>query len=44
VSRVFGQMRCAYRILVGKLQGKRPLGRSGRRWDDKTKMNLKEIR
>jgi hypothetical protein len=33
----------AYRILVGKLEGKRPLGRLKRRWVDNIKMNLREI-
>jgi hypothetical protein len=33
----------AYRILVGKPEGKRPLGRPRRRWRDNIKMDLKEI-
>jgi hypothetical protein len=33
----------AYRILVGKVEGKRPLGRPGRRWEDNIKMDLREI-
>jgi hypothetical protein len=32
-----------YRILVGKPEGKRPLGRPRRRWVDNTKMDLREI-
>jgi hypothetical protein len=32
-----------YRILVGKPEGKGPLGRSRRRWVDNNKMNLREI-
>jgi transposase len=32
-----------YRILVGKPEGKRPLGRPRRRWVDKIKMGLKEV-
>jgi hypothetical protein len=32
----------AYRILVGKPEEKRPLGRPGRRWIDNIKMNLKD--
>jgi hypothetical protein len=32
-----------YRVLVGKLEGKRPLGRTRRRWVDSIKMNLREI-
>jgi hypothetical protein len=35
--------RSAYRILVGKPEGKRPLGRPRRRWVDNIKMNLREI-
>jgi hypothetical protein len=33
----------ACRILVGKPEGKRPLGRPRRSWVDNNKMNLKEI-
>jgi hypothetical protein len=35
--------RGAYRDLVGKLDGKRPLGRAMRRWEDNIKMDLQEI-
>jgi hypothetical protein len=38
-----GEKRNAYRILVGKLEGKRPLGRPRRRWVDNIKMDLREI-
>jgi transcription termination factor 2 len=38
-----GEKRNAYRILVGNLEGKRPLGRPGRRWVDNIKMDLREI-
>jgi hypothetical protein len=38
-----GEKRNAYRILVGKPEGKRPLGRPGHRWVDNTKMDLREI-
>jgi hypothetical protein len=39
-----GEKRVAYRILVGKSEGKRPLGRPSRRWEDSIfKMNLKEV-
>jgi hypothetical protein len=38
-----GEKRNAYRILVGKREGKRPLGRPRRRWVDNIKMNLREI-
>jgi hypothetical protein len=37
-----GEMRNAYRILVGKPEGKRPLGRPRRRWVDNIKMDLRE--
>jgi hypothetical protein len=33
----------SYRILVGKSEGKRPLGRPRRRWVDNIKMDLREI-
>ena len=31
------------RVLVGKPEGKRPLGRPRRRWDDNIKMDLEEV-
>jgi hypothetical protein len=33
----------AYRVLVGKPEGKRSLGRPRRRWEDNIKMDLREI-
>jgi hypothetical protein len=39
-----GEEECIYRILVGKPEGKRPLGRPRRRWVDKIKMDLRENR
>jgi len=33
-----------YRVLVGEPQGKRPLGRPRRRWEDNTRMDLQEVR
>ena len=33
----------AYRVLVGKPEGKRPLGRPKRRWEDNIKMDFKEM-
>jgi hypothetical protein len=42
VARI-GQKRNAYRILVGKPEGKSPLGRPRRRWVDNIKMDLSEI-
>jgi hypothetical protein len=38
-----GKERNTYRILVGKPEGKRPLGRPRRRWVDNIKMDLREI-
>jgi hypothetical protein len=38
-----GEGRNAYRVLVGKSEGKRPLERQRRRWEDGIKMDLKEI-
>jgi hypothetical protein len=38
-----GEKRNAYRILVGKPEGQRPLGRPRRRWEDNTEMDLREI-
>jgi hypothetical protein len=38
-----GEKRNAYGILVGKLEGKIPLGRPRRRWVDNIKMDLREI-
>ena len=32
-----------HRVLVGKPEGKRPLERPGRRWEDNIKMNLREV-
>jgi hypothetical protein len=39
-----GAKRKAYRLLVGKPEGKRPIGRPRRRWVDSTKIDLREIR
>jgi hypothetical protein len=38
-----GEKRIAYRLLVGKPEGKRPLGRSRRRWVDNIGMDLVEV-
>jgi hypothetical protein len=38
-----GEKRNVYRLLVGKPEGKRPLGRPRRLWIDNIKMNLLEI-
>ena len=39
-----GERRGEYRVLVGKLDGKRPLGRPRRRWEDNIKMDLQRGR
>jgi hypothetical protein len=38
-----GEKRNAHRVLVGKPERKRPLGRPRRRWEDNIKMDLKKI-
>jgi len=38
-----GQGRGVYRILVEKPEGKRPLGRPRRRWEDNIKMDIQEV-
>jgi hypothetical protein len=38
-----GEKRNAYRILVGKPEGKRPLGGPRYRWEDNIKIDLREI-
>ena len=38
-----GEWRGIYRILVGKPEGKRPLGRPRHRWEDNIKMALQEV-
>jgi len=38
-----GEGRGLYRVLVGKPEGKRPLGRRKRRWDDTIKMDFQEV-
>ena len=39
----YGERRGVYRVLVGKPEGKRPLGRPRRRWEDNIKMDLQEM-
>jgi hypothetical protein len=38
-----GERRGAYRNLVGKPEGRRPLGRPRHRWEDNIKMDLREV-
>jgi hypothetical protein len=38
-----GEGRGVYRVLVGRPEGERPLGRSRRRWEDNIQMDLREI-
>jgi len=40
---VYGERRGVYRVLVGKPEGKRPLGRPRRSWEDNIKMGLQEV-
>jgi hypothetical protein len=37
------EKRGAYRILVGRPEGRRPLGRPRRRWEDNIKMGVQEV-
>jgi hypothetical protein len=39
----WSERRGAYRVLVGKPEGRRPLGRRRRRWEYNIKMNLREV-
>jgi len=39
-----GERRGADRVLVGKPEGKRPLGRPRRRWENSIKMDLQEVK
>jgi hypothetical protein len=38
-----GEGRVVYRVLVGRPEGKRPLGRPRHRWEDNIKMDLREM-
>ena len=40
---LMGERRGVYRVLVGKTEGKIPLGRPRRRWEDNIKMDLQEV-
>jgi hypothetical protein len=39
-----GEKRNAYEILIGKPEGKRPLGKSRQKWEDNIKMDLQKIK
>jgi hypothetical protein len=38
-----GERRCAYRVLVGKPEGRRASGRPRHRWEDNIKIDLREV-
>jgi hypothetical protein len=38
-----GEKRGVYKVLVGKREGKKPLGRPRRNWEDNIKMDLQEV-
>jgi len=38
-----GEGRGVYRVLVGKLEGRKPLGRPRHRWEDNIRMDLREV-
>jgi hypothetical protein len=40
---MYGVGRGVYRVLAGKSEGKRPLGRPRHRWEDNIKMDLQEV-
>jgi hypothetical protein len=40
---MYGGKKSAYRILVGRPEGRRPLGRPKRRWEDNIKIDLQEV-
>ena len=39
----YGEVRSVQRVLVGKPEGKTPLGRPRRKWEDNIKMDLQEV-
>jgi hypothetical protein len=39
----YGEVRGVYRVLVGKPEGKRPVGRPRRRWEDNVQADLQEV-
>jgi hypothetical protein len=42
-SRILWERRDVHGVLMGRPEGKRPLGRPGRRWKDVIKMDLREV-
>jgi hypothetical protein len=40
---IYGERGGFYRVLVGKLEGKRPLGKPRGKWEKNIKMNLQEV-
>jgi hypothetical protein len=40
---LLGERRGVYRVLVGKLEGRRQFGRPWNRWEDNIKMDLQEV-
>ena len=40
---LMGERICVYRVLVGKSEGKRPLGKPRRRWEDSIKMDVEDM-
>ena len=38
-----GDRRGVYRVVLGRPEGKRPLGRPRRRWEDNNKMDIQEV-
>jgi hypothetical protein len=43
ICSIYGERSGAYRVLMGKPEGKRPLERSRRRWEDNIKMDLQDV-
>jgi len=43
IKKLCGEGRGVQRVLVGKHEGKRPLGRPRRRWEDNIKIDLQEV-
>jgi hypothetical protein len=39
----YGERRSIYRVLMGRPEGKRPIGRPRHKWENNTKMDLQEV-